>query len=73
MEKISFARCNRELSHYNQICSDLGGQEFLISHLQVLFLLYMMKQNWKIILLKNKESTTRFVPIVMTARNYNLP
>ena len=31
--------------------------------------IYMMKQNWKISSLNKKQSTTRFVQIVMTARN----
>ena len=40
---------HKELSHYHQICQSYGGWEFLISHVQVSLLLYMMKQNWKII------------------------
>ena len=44
-----------------------------ISHAQVPFLLYLMMQDWKIMQLKKTQSTTRFVQIVMTDRNYNVP
>ena len=44
-----------------------------MSHEQVPFIVYMMKQNWKIISLKKNKSTTKFVQIVMRARNFNVP
>ena len=45
--KISTAQYHTDSSHYHQIFSGFGSWEFLIS--QVSILLYMMKQNWKII------------------------
>ena len=70
--KDKFRSTRHGIKSLYRIGSGVGGREFLKSHVQVSFLLHMMKQNWKIILLKKKQSTTRFVQIVITARNYNV-